>query len=67
MEVVFHQHPCVNPPSVAFTNLSQTVKKGFPVIVRHKYRITTIAAGHDMIHRARILETWLPSHGVCCH
>ena len=60
--MVAHQHPRVNPPSVAFTNLSQTVKKGLPVIVGHKHRITTVATGHDMIHRAGILESWLPSH-----
>ena len=62
MEVIAHEHPGMDLPAMARTDLAEPEKKRLSVVVGHKHGIAAVAAGHHMIHRASILKPGLPGH-----
>ena len=57
VEMVSHEHLCVNPPAVTGANLSQPEYERFPVVIGLKHRLAAVAAGHHVVDCPGILET----------
>ena len=64
VEVVAHEHPSVNPPSMAFTNLCESEHKRLPVVVRLKNNLAAITTRHHMVNRPGILESCRSCHAL---
>ena len=62
MEMISHQRPRMNPPPSAGANLSQPSNENLPVINILKNDLPTIAACHDVVASAWVLETKRSSH-----
>lgn len=62
MEVISHENPSVDFPTLAHTDLAKKEEKRLPVIVGYKYVFASIAAGNYMVDRVWILKSRLSRH-----
>jgi hypothetical protein len=57
VEMVAHQHPGMHPPAVAFAGFAQTSEKSEVVCVGFENPFAAVTACHDVVNRARILDS----------
>ena len=62
MEVIAHEHPGMNFPGMARTDLAEAEEKRLAVVVCHKHLIAAVATGHHMINGSWIFKPGLPCH-----
>src|SRR5688572_32983664 len=62
MEVVGHETEGVDLPAGPGAALSKRFEKGFPVVIILEDGLAAVAAAHDMINRALILNAQLACH-----
>jgi len=62
MVMVAHEDPGVDAPAGHLTGLSQSLKEETPVVGVAENGFPAIAARHDMVERARVLDADAPGH-----
>ena len=61
MQVIAHEHPGMDFPAMARTDLDEPEKKRPSVVVGHEHGIAAVAGGHHVVNRSRIFKPGLPS------